>query len=429
MATAARIAFPDGVAVDPLGNIYIADTANHRIRKVTADGVIQTIAGSDNYGVTGDGGPASQALLINPRSLAIDLDGSLLIADSAAHMVRRITPAGLMQRVSGTGTPGYAGDGGPAVSAQDWSPWGLAVDAAGNILIGDTGTYSIRFVDRSGTIRTLVSSVQATGLTADPSGNVWIAGGSLWSFSQGSLPIPLAPVIADTGIANAASGQALVVAPGELVTISGDHMGPDAGLSASGAGGVLGTELGGVRVLFDGIAAPLLQVGAKQIEAVAPFAVAGKSTAGVTVEYGGLTSNTAMVGVLPAVPGIVNHYLTAVAMNTPAAPGSIVSVFVTGSGVMLPPEADGQIGTGTASFPALAVSASMGPSQFSAPPVPWIPLRVTYAGSTTWLVSGTIQVNVQLPDEFPGTNYGEYPIAVRVGDSLSPFVYLPVKKP
>jgi uncharacterized protein (TIGR03437 family) len=283
-------------------------------------------------------------------------------------------------------------------------------------LIGDTGTYSIRIVDRSGTIRTLGSewSVQATGLAADPSGNVWIAGGSLWVFSQSSSPIPLAPVIADTGIANAASGQALVVAPGELVTIGGDHMGPDAGLSASGAGGVLGTELGGVRVLFDGIAAPLLQVGAKQIEAVAPFAVAGKSTVGVTVEYGGLTSNTAMVGVLPAVPGIVNQYLTAVALNTPAVPGSIVSVFVTGSGAMLP---------------ALAVSASLGPSEFSDTPAPWIPLQVTYAGSTTWLVSGAIQVNVKLPDEFPGTNYGEYPIALRVGNSLSPFVYIPVKKP
>jgi uncharacterized protein (TIGR03437 family) len=179
--------------------------------------------------------------------------------------------------------------------------------------------------------------------------------------------------------------------------------------------------------VFDGIAAPLLQVGVKQIEAVTPFAVSGKSTVGVTVEYGGLTSNTAIVGVLPAVPGIVNQYLTAVALNTPAVPGSIVSVFVTGSGAMFPPEADGQIGTGQASFPALAVSASLGPSEFSDTPAPWIPLQVTYAGSTTWLVSGAIQVNVKLPDEFPGTNYGEYPIALRVGNSLSPFVYIPVK--
>jgi uncharacterized protein (TIGR03437 family) len=290
------------------------------------------------------------------------------------------------------------------------------VDSAGNILIGDTGSYSIRIVDRSGTIRSLVSSVQATGLLTDASGNVWIAGASSLSvFSQSTSPIPLAPVIADSGISNAASGQALVVAPGELVIVNGDHMGPDAGLSASGAGGVLGTELGGVRVLFDGVAAPLLQVGAQQIEAVAPFAVAGKSTAAVTVEYGAMISNTAIVGVLPAVPGIVNQYGDAVALNTPAAPGSIISVFVTGSGVMVPPEADGQIGTRQTSVPALAVSA-----EYTSP------LQVTYAGSTTWLVSGTIQVNIKLPDELPENGYW-YPIAVRVGDSLSNYVRVPVK--
>ena len=182
LATAAGIALPDGVAVDPLGNIYIADTANHRIRKVTRDGVIQTIAGSDTSGTSGDGGPASQALLINPRALAFDVDGSLLISDSSAHMVRRITTAGLMQRVSGSGTPGHTGDSGPAVSARNWRPWGLAVDSAGNIFIGDLGSYSIRVVDRSGTIRTLVSSLLATGLVPDTNGNLWIAGGSLWCF-------------------------------------------------------------------------------------------------------------------------------------------------------------------------------------------------------------------------------------------------------
>ncbi|MGA2267161.1 MAG: hypothetical protein ABSH44_01705 [Bryobacteraceae bacterium] len=426
-ATAARIAFPDGVAIDPLGIIYIADTVNHRIRKVTTDGLIQTIAGSGSYGASGDGGPASQALLINPRALAFDLDGSLLIADSSAHMVRRITPAGLMQRVSGTGAPGHTGDGGPAISAQDWTPWGLAVDAAGNILIGDTGTYSIRIVDRSGTIRTLVSSVQATGLSADPNGNVWIAGGSLSLFSQTSSPIPLAPVIANDGVRNTESGQFAVIAPGELVTIGGDRLGPATGLSASGEGGVLGTELGGVRVLFDGIAAPLLQVGAQQIQALVPFAVAGKSTLGIRVEYGGLTSNTAIIGVLPAVPGIFNQYGSALALNTPAGPGSIISLFVTGSGVMVPPEADGQIGSAQTSIPVLRVSASLGVFPFSDTPVPWIPVEVTYAGSASWLISGAIQVNVKLPDKLPETDYGEYPMAVRVGDSLSNFVRVTVK--
>ncbi len=117
-ATAAQPSPPESRSrmVSPsirLGNIYIADTANHRIRKVTADGVIQTIAGSGNYGVTGDGGPASQALLINPRSLAIDLDGSLLIADSAA---------GGSQTNRGRGPVCGRGQ----IRARPESPWNMA---------------------------------------------------------------------------------------------------------------------------------------------------------------------------------------------------------------------------------------------------------------------------------------------------------------
>ena len=105
----------------------------------------------------------------------LDLDGNLLITDSSAHMVRRITPAGMIQRVSGTGVPGSGGDGGPATAAQDWTPWGVAVDPAGNSLIGDAGTSRVRMIDQSGTIHTLVQA-SATGLAADPAGYIWIAG-------------------------------------------------------------------------------------------------------------------------------------------------------------------------------------------------------------------------------------------------------------
>ena len=427
-ATAARMALPDGVAVDAAGNIYIADTVNHRIREVTADGVIRTIAGSDSYGTSGDGGPASQALLINPRELAFDLNRNLLFTDSSAHMVRKITPEGIVQRVSGTGIPGHTGDGGPAISAEDWTPWGLAVDAAGDIMIGDTGSSTIRIVNPSGTIQTLVSYYGATGLAADPSGNLWIAGGGLSLFSQGSSPVPLAPVIANNGVANAQSGQVAAIAPGEMVTISGNYLGPATAVPASAAGGVLSTELAGVQVFFDDAAAPLLLVSAQQIQAVVPFAVSGKSTVGIKVEYGGMTSNTASIGVLPAEPGVFNQYGQALALNTPGGPGSIVSLFVTGSGVMLPPEEDGAIGASQASFPALPVSALLGVFPFPLDaPVPWIPLEVTYAGSASWLISGTIQVNLRLPDPLPQTDYPVYPIAVRVGDSLAPFVQVAVK--
>jgi uncharacterized protein (TIGR03437 family) len=425
-ATSARIALPDGVAVDSNGNVYIADTANHRIRKVTADGTIHTIAGSDAYGSSGDGGPASQALLINPRALAFDPDGNLLIADSAANLVRRITPAGVMQRVAGNGAASHTGDGGPAISAGVWTPWGLAVDSSGNVLIGQIGNLSIRVVDRSGVIRTLVFDVDATGLSGDANGNLWIAGtggavwtqgGVLWLLSQSGSPFPLGPVIADNGVMNPASGQVAVIAPGEMVTISGGNLGPAGGLGVAIGSRVLPTELGGVQVLFDGVAAPLLQVGASQIQAVVPFAVSGKSTAGIQVAYGGLISNTETIAVLPAVPGI---HGVATPLNAPAGPGSYISVFVTGSGGMLPPEADGMLGTNRTSVPALGVSAYLVALPFSATPVPWTPLDVTSAGSASWLISGAIQVNIKLPDPLPNDGgYGELLVAVQVGDSLS----------
>jgi sugar lactone lactonase YvrE len=227
------MALPDGVAVDSAGNLYIADTVNHRIRKVTVDGTIQTIAGSSNYGTSGDGGPASQALLINPRALVFDAGGNLLLTDSSAHMVRRITPAGIIQRVSGTGVGGHTGDGGPAIAAEDWTPWGLAADSAGNIYIGDTGSYTVRMVSPSGIIQTLLSDVYATGLLVDGSGNLWIAGNpALAVFTETSSPIPLAPAIAgnyfaSNGIANSADpifGQAGVVAAGEMVTVTGSYL-------------------------------------------------------------------------------------------------------------------------------------------------------------------------------------------------------------
>ena len=420
-AIAARVAQPDGVIVDPAGNVFIADTANHRIRKVDPAGIIQTIAGSDNFGTTGDGGPASAALLVNPRALAFDLDGSLLFTDSSAHVVRRITPAGTIERVSGTGAAGSSGDGGPAVAARDWTPWGLAVDAAGNILIADNGTYRLRIVDPSGTIRSRLLPVGATGLAPDPAGNVWIAGGSLSVMAAAGPPIPLAPVIYDQGVANSFSGQAGVIAPGEMVSITGAFLGPYPPVSAS-ADGTLPTELGGVRVFFSGIPAPLLRVTDSRIEAIVPFGIAGRSLVEVTVEYGGAASNASPVAVLPAVPGILKQYLDAIELTAPE-PGAIISIFATGAGAMVPPQPDGQIGSTSTSLPVLPVTASLGSLPISDSSDPWIPLEVTYAGSANWLVAGAIQVNIKLPAESP-ESYGTQPIAIKIGDSLSPFVYI-----
>jgi len=408
-ATAARLALPDGIAVDGAGNLYIADTANHRLRKVGLDGNIGTIAGSDNYGTSGDGGPAIRALLINPRSLAFDLDGNLVFTDSSAHMVRRITPGGIIQRVSGTGAPGSVGDGGPAISAQNRVPWGLTVDRSGNILIGDTGTGRLRMIDRSGVIRTLVNA-QATGLTTDAVGNYWVAGGAISVVTESDPPVPLPPVIPDGGVRNTATDEPAVVAPGEMVTIHGTRLGPATEVSAAPANGLLGSELGGVRVWFDDVAAPLLRVGGGQIQAIVPFDVSGKETVGVRVEYLGAESNTAVLSVLPAVPGVFR--LDNVRKS------ATISIVVTGVGKLSPAEADGQFATSDISVPVLPLSATFGVVPIYDPEVPWTPVQITYAGSVNWLPAGTIQINLKLPDTLPQSTNSNYQIALRVGNSL-----------
>jgi sugar lactone lactonase YvrE len=116
-ATKATLGFPLGVAVSQ-GNLYIADTGNRRIRKVSANGVINTISGNGNESYSGDGGPASKAQLWGPSGAAIDAAGNLYFADSNNERIRKISLAGTITTVAGNGTPGFSGDGGPAVSAQ-----------------------------------------------------------------------------------------------------------------------------------------------------------------------------------------------------------------------------------------------------------------------------------------------------------------------
>ena len=113
-ATAARLKKPGGVALDAAGNLFIADTWNHRIRKVTPGGVISTVAGNGTLGFSGDGGPATAAQLNYPSDMAVDAAGNLFIADTGNHRIRKVTPGGVISTVAGNGTAGFSGDGGPA---------------------------------------------------------------------------------------------------------------------------------------------------------------------------------------------------------------------------------------------------------------------------------------------------------------------------
>src|SRR6266567_7538782 len=127
-----------GVAVDNAGNVFVADYGNYRIRKISHDGFVTTVAGVGTSGFSGDGGPATGAQLSNVLGLAVDPAGNLLIADSDNHRVRLVTPDGIITTVAGDGLCTFSGDGGPARSAQLCDPAGIATDRLGNLFISDT---------------------------------------------------------------------------------------------------------------------------------------------------------------------------------------------------------------------------------------------------------------------------------------------------
>jgi hypothetical protein len=149
VATGAELNAPTGVAVDGAGDLYIVDFGNYRIREVsTGTGLITTVAGNGTAGYSGDGGAATSAELHNPYGAAVDSAGDLYIADRDNNVIRKVSAGtGLITTVAGNGTLGYSGDGGAATSAELSSPTGVALDSAGNLYIGDSGNNRVREVE------------------------------------------------------------------------------------------------------------------------------------------------------------------------------------------------------------------------------------------------------------------------------------------
>jgi sugar lactone lactonase YvrE len=194
-ATSASLYFPTGVALDASGNLYIADPRTQRIRKVdAASGIITTVAGNGVLGFAGDGGPATSANLASPSGVALDASGNLYIADIGNERIRKVDAAsGIITTAAGSGVLGFAGDDGAATSASLASPWGVALDASGNLYIADYFNHRIRKVDATtGIITTVAGNGTATfagdggaatsanlnypvGVAVDASGNLYIA--------------------------------------------------------------------------------------------------------------------------------------------------------------------------------------------------------------------------------------------------------------
>jgi uncharacterized protein (TIGR03437 family) len=191
-AASAELNGPRGVTEDIYGNLYIAEYYGQRVRKVTPGGTITTIAGNGNAGYSGDGGPATSAELSGPYRVTVDLQGNVYIPDSGNSRVRKVSPAGVITTVAGNGADGYAGDGGLATDATLNYPEAVAFDSAGDYYIADEGANVIRKVNTSGIITTAAGTgnpgyagnagpaTSATlngpvGVQVDASGNLYIS--------------------------------------------------------------------------------------------------------------------------------------------------------------------------------------------------------------------------------------------------------------
>ena len=191
-ATTTQLKNPADVAVDAVGNVYIADFSNCRIRKVNTSGVISTIAGNGACGFSGDGGVAAAAQLNGVTGVAVDATGNIYIADAYNHRVRKISSSGTITTIAGNGTPGYSGDGAQATLCNLYYAWSVRVDGSGNVFIADYGNNRIRKISNSGIITTVAGNGTAgfsgdgfaatsaqlnspQGLALDAAGNIFVS--------------------------------------------------------------------------------------------------------------------------------------------------------------------------------------------------------------------------------------------------------------
>ena len=464
-ATAARLHGPSGLAVDDAGNWYIADTANNRIRKITPAGIITTIAGTGDAGSKGDNGSATLAQLNGPRSVACDSQHNIYIADSGNNGIRKITPGGVIQTVAvqlgvPLNDPEYvatdsqdslyiadAGNGrvlkvtssglvsivmlvlSPSAVTVDGSgniyvstakgiskitsagalstvldglnsPRGLAVTATGDVIVADTGANVVRRLSSTGVLSTIAGTGAAgfsgdglpastaqlnspADLVVDLTGTIWIAD-SANNRIRRLAPSIVADVTAAATLVHSATMAPGPVAPGEIITIFGAGFDPNQ-----------------TQLLFGGEPATVFYAGTGQINALAPMDLTPNSITDIGIMVDGTKVADLPSQVVSAAPGIfttgngtgqaaaVNQDGTLNSASNPAARGSIVSLYATGQG-----QAAG------------AVSLKIG----------LYPAQLLYAGPAPGF-PGLMQINAQVPAGFlpPGIQ----PVVLSVGSATS----------
>jgi uncharacterized protein (TIGR03437 family) len=450
-ASQSRLNRPRAAVFDREGNLYLSDSLNHRIRKIGANGFISTMAGSGVRGFYGDGGLAAQGQLNSPQGVAVDSLGNLYFADTGNHVVRRVSPEGVLSTVAGTGFRGYSGDGGKAVLSALNSPAGVAVDAEGLLLIADTFNHRVRRVTASGLIETIAGdgtpgysgddgpATQAqlnapTGLALDSSGRVYIA-----DFDNNrvrrldpseAIVLPPGGVSSEPGeltVMNAASLRTGPITAGMIVALFGAGIGPDRAVEAGLVGGRLPFALGGSQVRIDGMPAALFYVGPGQINAEAPRSLTPKAGVLVEVVREDKVIAAARVEARFAQPAlftlgqgvgqalVVNEDGSLNSEDRPAARGSIVTLFGTGDGETDPLGIDGVPSGNPPPRPLQTVQVQVGSALGD----------VLFAGRAPGFV-GLFQVNVQLPGVF--TPPGVRALTLSIGRVASqPGVTIAVK--
>lgn len=438
-ASKASLNAPRAVAVDGAGNIYIADTGNHAVRRVDKNGIIRTIAGNGFKGFRGDGSPGASAQLNGPSGVAFDpVSGALLIADTGNHRIRLLSAAGIINTLAGNGTPGFTYDGNLATLASLNAPTGVAVDAMGNLYVADTGNNRIRMVDPAGSIHSISDSnlTAPTAIALSREGGVYVAdsGANRVVTLVNGDPLPVAGtgqpgfhgdggpaleaefqtpsglafdllgnlIVADTGnyrirrltieaavgiigdtpvrMVNAASSLESPLVPGMLATLYAENIAPAASC---------------IEVRIGNIRSELLYVSPKQINLRVPNDIVGLPEAKVEILCSGLPTASFVSPVAAAAPALfpaaVNEDGAYNSLTNPAARGSVIQLFGTGQGTVPMALTAVHLGSTTA--------------------------EVLYAGPAPGL-PGVFQVNVRIPTDFYAA--GSQSILLRVGPHTAP---------
>jgi uncharacterized protein (TIGR03437 family) len=364
------------VAIDPSGNVLVADQSDHRIRRIAPSGFITTIAGNGVGAFSGDGGPAINASLNNPTAVAVDGGGVIYISDQFNQRIRKIALDGTITTIAGNGNPGFGGDGGPANAAILNYPGGITVDAAGNLYFNDDINFRTRMIAANGTINTIAGSgtqgfsgdggaaLAAAlngnfGVALDLLGNMYIADSTNNRIREVYAAVPgLTPVISAAAFTNAASFTS-GGSPGAIATLFGAHLTRNLTGIVLSPSVPLPATLAGTTVTVDGKNAPIFNAvnlnGTEQISFQVPVEAAAGSPVSVVLNNG-FASATVQVTLTAVQLGIftidgtqaaaTHANFSLISAANPALPGETIIVYCTGLGAVNPVVTTGDAATG-----------------------------------------------------------------------------------